>query len=68
MCEKIPYGYKQAHELLNRIRLSKSHTRKKIPKRVYYCKEHRQWHLTSEAIRNDKKKRTYGELKCLNLQ
>ena len=47
MCDKIPYlTSSQAHEELSAMHGAKF-ARKKIPKRVYYCKECQAFHLTS---------------------
>lgn len=48
MCAKIPYGYKEAHRRVNAAHSHENRGRK-IPKRVYFCEECRQWHLTSDA-------------------
>jgi hypothetical protein len=48
MCDKVPYGYAEAHRLIN-VAHCHHHRGRKIPKRVYYCEECRQWHLTSVA-------------------
>ena len=67
MCNKIPLGYREAHELLNDIH---SHHRngQKIPKRVYFCDSCKQWHLTSESIPNEKKRRVYEGTLARNLK
>jgi hypothetical protein len=64
MCEKVSLGYKQAHELLSSaFHPSLDHKKKKkIPKRVYFCDECQAWHLTSEPVSIEKRRRVYGIL------
>lgn len=49
MCHKITFGYRQAHEIIGKLKRRKYRQHgKQIPRRVYYCDECHGWHLTSQ--------------------
>ena len=59
MCTKVSLGYREAHQLLNDM---KHRHLKTIPKRVYFCKEHKQWHLTSKPLLGPFNERRHKEM------
>lgn len=48
MCAKLAMGYTEAHRILNAAHKRHNNRAKKIPQRVYFCPECKQWHLTSQ--------------------
>jgi hypothetical protein len=48
MCDKVALGYRKAGEIINDLHRQKRHGQK-IPKRKYYCEEHKQWHLACKG-------------------
>ena len=55
VCDKISLGYRKAGEIINDLHRQKRHGQK-IPKRKYYCEEHKQWHLACKG--KDPERRT----------
>jgi hypothetical protein len=53
MCGKVSFGYREAVKKLSRYHNGHHSLRiDKIPKRVYYCKECKAWHLTSQKFKH----------------
>jgi hypothetical protein len=52
MCNKVCYSEREAHTIINAAKKYNHYShQKKIPKRAYYCKECRAWHVTSKSFK-----------------